>query len=173
MEFIETAIAGLFVIQPRVFEDNRGVFVKNFHEREFALRGLETGFRELFHSYSKKGVIRGMHFQHPPYDHAKMVYVTAGSVLDVIVDLRRGSPTYGQAVSSELSDENHRAIYMPRGCAHGFLSLTDGSCVNYLQTTMHEPLADSGIRYDSFGFNWGCEHPVLSARDLAFSPLTG
>jgi dTDP-4-dehydrorhamnose 3,5-epimerase len=168
MDFIETAIPGLFIIKPRVFEDSRGVFVKNFQAAKFESRGLESGFRELFYSYSRKGVIRGMHFQKPPHDHAKLVYVTAGAVRDVIVDLRRGSPAYGQAVSAELSAVNHQAVYIPRGCAHGFLSLEDGSCVNYLQTTEHEPSADSGIRYDSFGFDWECAAPVLSDRDRAF-----
>jgi dTDP-4-dehydrorhamnose 3,5-epimerase len=171
MDFIETAIPSLLIIKPRIFEDRRGVFVKNFQAVEFETCGLESGFRELFYSYSRKGVIRGMHFQKPPHDHAKLVYVTVGAVRDVIVDLRCGSTAYGQAVSVELSAANHQTLYIPRGCAHGFLSLEEGSCVNYLQTTVHEPSADSGVRYDSFGFDWECSQPVLSERDLAFPSL--
>lgn len=106
-----------------------------------------------------------MHFQMPPHDHAKIVYVTNGSIIDVILDIRNGSPTFGKYFECELSATNGLIIYIPIGCAHGFLSLEDASCVIYSHSTTYMPDSDSGIHYDSFGFNWGINKPIISDRD--------
>ncbi len=147
--------------------DERGGFTKTFHKASFEEHGLETDFQESFFSYNQEGVIRGMHFQKPPHDHAKLVYSTRGRILDVVVDLRKESPTFGRHLSIEISDKNHKGVYMPKGVAHGFCCLTDATMV-YLTSTMHNPDSDSGIRYDSFGMNWPIDNPVMSERDKSF-----
>lgn len=164
-------IPEVYLIHPKCFEDMRGTFIKTFHQDTFKEKNIESNFKESFYSYSKKNVIRGMHFQNPPHDHAKLVYVTQGAVLDVVVDLRRGSPVYGKFFSAELSSENHQLIYMPKGCAHGYLSTKDNSCVIYMHTTIHAPSADGGIHFESFGFDWGVGNPIVSDRDRSFRPL--
>ena len=172
MKFIQTLIPGAYLIHPKFFKDKRGVFIKTFHIDTFKEQNIECDFKESFYSYSKKNVIRGMHFQNPPHDHAKLVYVSQGAVLDVLVDLRKGSPAYGKFFSAELSSENHQLIYIPQGCAHGYLSTKDNSCVIYMHTTVHVPGADTGIHFESFGFNWGVENPILSDRDKSFKHLS-
>ncbi len=168
MKIVATALAGVFVIQTDPRHDERGMFVKVFHQGIFLDHRLTTNFQESYYSTSKKDVVRGMHFQTPPADHAKLVYVTHGAILDVILDIRKGSPSFGQFISVELSDQNYHAIYVPSGFAHGFLSLQDDSCVTYMQTSMYAPEYDAGIRFDSFGMQWGVEQPILSPRDHAF-----
>ena len=165
-------ISGLFLIKPKKFEDERGKFVKTFHLDTLKKNGLNGDFVESYYSISKKNVLRGMHFQTPPYDHEKLVYVPYGSVLDVIVDIRKGSPTYGVCVSQVLSASNGQIFYIPKGCAHGFLSLEDNSNVTYMQTTMHAPNNDGGINYDSFGFNWNADDAIISERDQALPNLS-
>lgn len=171
MLFFQTLIPGAYLIQPKLFKDKRGAFIKTFHLDTFKEHNIECDFKESFYSYSKKDVIRGMHFQRPPHDHAKLVYVTQGAVLDVIVDLRKGSPTYGKFFSAELSSENHQLIYMPKGCAHGYLSKKDNSYVIYMHTLVYDQSADTGIHFESFGFDWGVERPIVSDRDKTFKPL--
>ncbi|WP_040726089.1 dTDP-4-dehydrorhamnose 3,5-epimerase [Thiomicrorhabdus sp. Kp2] len=173
MEIKETNLDGVFEIENKVFEDIRGKFVKTFHEDVFQSHGLERDFKESFYSTSKKGVLRGMHFQLPPHDHAKLVYVADGEILDVVVDIRKESPTFGQHFSTRLSSENAKSLYMGKGYAHGFLTLTDSATVIYLTTTLHQPDYDSGIRWDSFGFEWPSftEDLIISNRDQSFSRL--
>lgn len=171
MEISPTKLEGVFVIETKQFQDHRGIFVKSFHKDSFKNLNLETDFQESFYSLSKKDVIRGMHFHLPPKDHAKLIYVTHGSVMDVVLDLRKDSSTYGEHITLELSQANHKMIYIPVGCAHGFLSLEDGTCTVYLQTGMHSPEHDTGIRFDSFGVEWGIKDPILSDRDKAFKTL--
>jgi len=172
MHFIETDIHGVCVIEQSVHEDFRGSFVKTFHEEVFKEQGLETHFRESYHSESKIGVIRGMHFQVPPYDHAKVATVITGKVIDVVLDIRRNSPTFGKYVVIELSRGNRRSIYIPRGCAHGFLAEEENTIVFYNTTTVYNAGADKGIRWDSFGYKWPLAAPILSARDRSFPPLS-
>lgn len=112
-----------------------------------------------------------MHFQTPPADHAKYVCCLVGAVRDVILDLRKDSPTYGQHYAVELSSENRLGFYIPTGFAHGFLSLTDGALMLYKTTTVHTPASDAGLRWDSFGYDWGVTNPIVSARDSAFPAL--
>lgn len=171
MDFQQTDIEGLFLIKPFVFEDERGTFVKTFHEEEFKKQGLEADFKESFYSESVKGVVRGMHFQLPPHDHAKLVFSTSGKVLDVVVDLRRSSKTFGKYQSFELSSENKNMLYIPRGLAHGFCAVSDKATLFYFTTSVHNKEHDAGIRFDSFGFDWPVTQPVLSPRDLNFPEL--
>lgn len=171
MKVLKTNLEGLFLIQSNVFKDQRGIFVKTFHKEIFKENGLETDFRESFFSISKKNVIRGMHFQLPPDEHVKLVYCVYGKVLDVVVDIRNNSPTYGESFSVELTEDNGNILYIPKGFAHGFKSLMDNSVVVYMTTKEYSPENDTGIRWDSFGFNWQVDNPVLSERDKKFLPL--
>lgn len=166
MRITPTPLDGVFEIENRVFEDHRGMFIKTFHEVVFKEAGLETEFKESFYSVSKKGVLRGMHFQLPPHDHAKLVYVTSGEILDVAVDIRKESLTFGQYFSTKLSADNGKSLYMAKGFAHGFLTLSESATVVYMTTTVHTPESDAGIRWDSFGFDWGdIDLPLVSERD--------
>lgn len=153
------------------FTDERGVFVKTFHDTTLKQAGIDFVLRESYFSLSKKDVIRGMHFQTPPHHHAKIVYCPQGAILDVIVDLRKDSPTYGQSYAHELSAENHKAYYIPEGFAHGFKSLTDDAITYYLVSSEYSQPNDTGIRYDSIGFDWGIDKPVISQRDLSFPAM--
>ena len=123
--------------------------------------------REEFFSTSAKDVLRGMHFQIPPHAHQKLIYCVNGKVLDVLLDLRQCSPTYGRSISLELSAANRHVLYIPVGFAHGFLSMEDQSCLVYKTDAVHAPLHDAGIRWDSFGFAWPSDAPLISGRDLA------
>jgi dTDP-4-dehydrorhamnose 3,5-epimerase len=165
------AIPEVQLIQQPRFNDHRGSFIKTFHHSSLQAFGIDFELRESFYSTSAQHVIRGMHFQVPPMDHAKIVFCTDGAILDVAVDLRKQSPTYGQYVTAELSADNHRALYIPKGFAHGFLSLTGSSTAFYLVSSEHSPEHDRGILFNSFGLDWQVANPILSARDLAFPSL--
>lgn len=171
MRIEDTFISGLKFIHLKDFKDQRGSFIKVFNEEFFKENGLETNFKESYYSISAKNVIRGMHFQVPPAEHTKLVYLNSGGILDVVLDLRKASETYGKFFSIELTVSNPVLIYIPIGCAHGFLSLEDNSMVTYLQTTCYHPSSDSGIRYDSFGFKWPSNAVIVSQRDKAFNAL--
>jgi dTDP-4-dehydrorhamnose 3,5-epimerase len=169
--FRETNIKGVFEIEMFHAGDERGMFVKPYHKATLEKLGLVSEFQESFYSTNQSGVIRGMHFQHPPHDHAKLVYCSSGKLIDVILDLRVGSPTYGQFATIELSGEKYNAVYMPSGMAHGFAVLEDNTCMVYLTSTMHAPSADDGVRIDSFGYDWPIKKPITSERDNQFSTL--
>lgn len=168
MHIEETFIQGLKVVKLNQFKDQRGSFIKVFNFDFFTENGLTTDFKESYYSISAKNVIRGMHFQTPPADHTKLVYLNSGRILDVVLDIRKDSPTYGHHFSVELNAENPLMLYIPSGCAHGFLSLEEHSMVTYLQTSCYNQACDSGIRFDSFGMNWGITDPILSDRDGMF-----
>lgn len=171
MKIIPTLFEGLFVLETIHFQDNRGGFQKLFNYDSFNEHGLDTNFKEFYYSISQKNVIRGMHFQLPPYDHTKLVYVSKGRIKDVVVDIRSKSGTYGQYFSMELDDKNTRYLYIPKGFAHGFLSLEDSSIVNYAQTSCYNKEADCGIAHDSINLDWGIINPIVSGRDLTFGRL--
>jgi len=171
MKIIDTPIQGLKILEPRIFEDSRGKFIKTFTNDFFQTQGLNIDIQETYYSISHKDVIRGMHFQTPPFDHIKIVYVPYGKIIDVVLDLRKNSPSYGDFFSIEISDTNGKILIIPKGLAHGFKSLGDNTNVTYMQTTCYAPNNDNGIRYDSFGFDWDCEKPKLSDRDLSFQSL--
>lgn len=171
MKLEKTSLEGVFIIEHDVHKDLRGEFVKTFQEKKFAEIGLDVDFSEAYYTYSKKNVIRGMHFQEAPYEHAKLVSVIDGAVTDVVLDLRRWSPTLDQHVAIELSGVNRKSVYIPRGCAHGFRVLREFAIVYYLVTSEHAPLHDKGIRFDSIGYDWQVQDPILSERDLLFPKL--
>lgn len=151
--------------------DSRGTFVKTFHETSLKQAGVEFTLRESYFSLSKKDVIRGMHFQLPPHQHAKIVFCQQGAILDVIVDLRKDSPTFRQHFATELSAANNKAYYIPEGFAHGFKSLTDDTITYYLVSSVYSQPHDTGVRYDTLGFDWDVKAPILSARDMSFVGL--
>lgn len=151
-------------------EDDRGGFVKLFERSTFAAAGLDPDVAEAFCSTSRRGVVRGLHFQLPPADHAKTVTVLSGRVLDVVVDLRTDSPTYGRHARFDL-DEAGAGVHIPVGCAHGFQALTDEATMVYLVSTEHSPEHDTGVRWDSAGIEWPLPPTVISDRDRALPPL--
>lgn len=153
------------------FADNRGIFVKTFHETTLAEAGIHFTLKESYFSLSHKNVIRGMHFQLSPHQHSKIVFCPKGAILDVIVDLRKDSPTFGQFHAEELSENNHLAYYIPEGFAHGFKALTDDAMTYYLVSSEYHKQSDTGIRWDSFGFDWHCDNPIISDRDKSFATL--
>lgn len=170
-ELVATGLPGCFEIRPRMFDDDRGRFVKVFRRDVFAAAGLATDFAEEFYSVSRRGVIRGLHFQLPPMDHAKLVYCVAGRVQDAVVDLRVGSPTHGGHGVVELSADAGNMLYIPRGLAHGFCALSETAILVYKVTSVYSPEHDAGIRWDSAGIPWAVDVPILSARDYRHPKL--
>ena len=139
--------------------------MKTFNADFYAEQGLPTQWREEYYSYSKKGVIRGMHFQTPPHDHEKLVYCMQGSVLDVVLDLRSASPTFGDHCAFELDGSQGQGLMITKGIAHGFLAMTDDVLMLYKVTSVYSSDNDRGIRWDSFGFDWTVNEPIVSTRD--------
>lgn len=172
MKLIKTPFSGLFVLDTVNIKDDRGSFQKLFNLEFFRGNSLETKFDEIYYSVNKRGVIRGMHFQTPPFEHVKLVYVSHGRIIDVVVDIRKNSPTYGSHFKIELNGESGKYLYIPKGFAHGFASLAEGTIVNYAQSSCHAPSHDSGIMYDSCGIEWPFDNPIVSGRDLSFEMLT-
>lgn len=168
MEFVQDLLPGVQVVRLGRFDDPRGSFVKTYSRTRFEAAGLPFDVREEFYSFSRKDVIRGMHFQMPPHDHAKLVYCAQGAVLDVLIDLRCG-PGYGKVASIVLHEDEPMALAIPSGVAHGFKSLRDASMMVYKTSTEHAPSHDAGIRWDSIEFEWDIQAPVVSARDSAHS----
>ncbi len=167
----ESILNGAYIITLPAFYDDRGSFVKTFHDTTLKEHGINFQLKESYFSFSKKDVIRGMHFQLPPHHHAKVVFCPHGAIEDVIVDLRRDSPTYGQYAATVLSAENHKAYYIPKGFAHGFKSLTDDAITYYLVSSEYSKEHDTGVLYNSFGHVWNVENPIISERDLSFPEL--
>lgn len=172
-EFQPTKIPGLTIIKPRLAEDERGRFVKILHKSVFVAHGMSTDFSESYYSISRKHVLRGMHFQNPPYECDKLVHVVNGSVIDIVLDLKIGSPSYADFNAMEIDGESRQSLYIPAGCAHGFMCLSDHATLLYYVTKEHAPHHDTGIRWDSFGFDWGARNLIISARDEALPPLVG
>lgn len=167
-----TRIPGLHLMQLNLLSDARGSFTKVFHQPTLQSAGLNFDLQESYFSVSQQGVLRGMHFQLPPHQHTKIVYCAQGRIIDVVLDLRRESPTFGQYFSVELSAAEPRALFIPEGLAHGFLSLEAQTITCYLQSSPYSPSHDAGIRYDSFGMHWPEHRPILSERDAAFPEFT-
>jgi dTDP-4-dehydrorhamnose 3,5-epimerase len=168
MSFRETGITGCYEITPKRLDDERGLFVKTFHHDLFKEHGLNTDWREEYFSVSRRRVLRGLHFQLPPHDHDKLVYCTAGTVLDAAVDLRKGSPGYGSHLLLELSAEKGNMLYLPRGLAHGFYVLSDRATMLYKVSSVYAPEYDAGIAWNSLGIAWPDPDPILSRRDSSF-----
>lgn len=172
MEFAHTGVAGVFIVQPDVFSDERGAFALAWMPQEFAERGLETRIAQASSALTReRGSIRGLHFQTPPFEEAKVVRVTAGAVFDVAVDLRPSSPTYLKWVGCELSAQNRRIMYVPPGCAHGYQTLTDDAEVFYFVSAKYAPLNQGGVRWNdpAFGIEWPLGAPTrINERDATY-----
>lgn len=171
MEIIDTELDGLKLVKDFKAEDQRGVFTKLYNEALFDVLGLDFEIKEQYYSISNKDVIRGMHFQTPPFDHHKLVHVIRGSVLDVVVDLRKDSLTYRKAKSFLLKSGEPYSLYIPKGVAHGFRSLEDNTIMLYNVSSIYSKNNDSGIRWDSIDFDWGIMDPIVSQRDNSFEAL--
>lgn len=171
MRIVPTQLQGCFDVLPVVHRDARGSFVKTLHAPSFEEAGLESGFVEEYHSRSLRGVIRGLHLQLPPHEHAKLVSCVEGEIFDVAVDLRVGSPTEGEVLTRRLDADDAAALYLPPGLAHGFQALSDEAIVVYRVTSVHAPDHDAGIRWDSAGVDWPLDEAELSERDRALPAL--
>jgi len=170
MEVIKTAIEGVVIIEPKVFKDARGYFFESFSQREFEEKVRPINFVQDNESMSSYGVMRGLHFQSPPYTQSKLVRCVKGKVLDVAVDIRKGSPTFGQHVAVELSEDNHRQFFVPRGFAHGFAVLSETAVFQYKCDNFYAPQADGGIsiKDESLSIDWQIpmEQAILSEKDI-------
>jgi dTDP-4-dehydrorhamnose 3,5-epimerase len=169
MKITKTEIDGLVIIEPQVFGDNRGWFMETWTKEKFEREGINIDFVQDNQSYSAvKGTLRGLHFQTDPRSQTKLLRCTRGEILDVAVDLRRGSPTYKKWVSVKLTAENKKQFLMPKGMAHGFVTLTDDVEVQYKVDDYYAPECDRSVRFDDpeIGVDWGVKDPVLSQKDL-------
>ena len=175
MEILETVLEGVLIIEPRVFKDARGYFFESFSQREFDEKVRPIRFVQDNESMSTYGVVRGLHYQRMPYTQSKLVRCVKGRVLDVAVDIRRGSPTFGQHVAVELSEENHRQLFIPRGFAHGFSVLSDVAVFQYKCDNVDHPEADAGIQLmdEALGIDWRIpiEQAILSEKDIHHAKL--
>ncbi len=171
MNVVQTEIPGVVIIEPRVFEDARGYFFESFSQRDFDSQVREVRFVQDNESKSSYGVLRGLHFQKPPHAQSKLVRVVKGAVLDVAVDIRKGSPTFGKHVAVELSAENHRQFFIPRGFAHGFVVLTDEVIFQYKCDNFYAPESEGAVAWDDpdLGIDWKVpsDRMLLSAKDGA------
>lgn len=175
MEIIKTGIEGLLILEPRIFQDARGYFFESFSQREFEEKVGPVHFVQDNESMSTYGVMRGLHFQRPPYTQSKLVRCVRGAVLDVAVDIRQGSPTYGQHVAVELTAENHRQFFIPKGFAHGFAVLSPTAVFQYKCDEFYHPEADAGISIldESLGIDWRIptDKAILSDKDTRHGTL--
>ncbi|HJC26303.1 MAG TPA: dTDP-4-dehydrorhamnose 3,5-epimerase [Candidatus Alistipes stercoravium] len=175
MKVLKTPLEGVVIIEPRLFEDSRGYFFESFSQRDFDAQVAPVRFVQDNESRSCYGVVRGLHFQRPPFAQAKLVRCVRGAVLDVAVDIRRGSPTFGQHVAVELTEENHRQLFIPRGFAHGFSVLSDVALFQYKCDNPYAPQSEGAIAWDdlALGIDWRIPAPriLLSAKDAAHPRL--
>ncbi len=169
LSYKRLAIPDLLLIEPKIFSDERGFFVEKYKESDFEALGIPA-FKQDNYSYSKQGVIRGLHYQLPPYEQGKLVSVVNGKVWDVAVDIRESSKTFGQWVGVELSEENNLSFYIPPGFAHGFSVLSPEASFLYKCTNEYHPLSERGLCFDDkeVGVDWKVEKPVVSSRDLTW-----
>lgn len=167
MNFKELDIPGVFLITNFYTNDSRGIFVKPF---SINMNSIKIDIKETYYSISHKGVVRGMHFQIPPMEHSKLIYVTSGEIVDVILDLRENSVTYNSHLAIKIN-AHKCAIFLPPGIAHGFISKKNNTTVVYNQSTTYSKNHDHGILWNSFGYDWGENNPIISKRDNNFPPL--
>lgn len=174
MEFTRCKIEGLVIIDPKVFGDARGYFFESYNVEHFAAAGLNMTFVQDNQSFSGKGILRGLHFQAPPHDQGKLLRVVQGSIFDVAVDIRKGSPTYGKYESVVLSAENKRMFYIPEGFAHGFYTLEPDTLVQYKCTDVYHPQSEGGLMWNDpdLGIEWPLDgEPLLSEKDKRYVPF--
>ncbi len=174
MEIIESELKGLFVFKPKVFEDERGYFFESYNQTLFKQAGLNLNFVQDNQSLSQKGVLRGLHFQNPPHAQGKLVRVITGAVLDVAVDIRKNSPTYGKWFSLELTEKNKWMMYIPEGFAHGFATLQDNTIFSYKCTNFYNKAAEDCLLWNDkdLNINWNLSKPLLSEKDLQGKTFT-
>jgi dTDP-4-dehydrorhamnose 3,5-epimerase len=168
MNIIETKLSGLLLIEPNVFEDSRGYFLESYNIETFKNVGIEVNFIQDNQSLSCKGTLRGLHFQNPPYAQVKLVRAVTGSIIDVAVDIRKGSKTYGQYYSVNLTNENKKMLYIPEGFAHGFLTLEDNTIVQYKCSNLYDKESEGGIIWNDpdIGIDWQLTiEPIISEKD--------
>lgn len=166
-EMHSTELDGCFRIKPNKKNDERGFFIKTFKKSMF-YQNLDVSWDEQYYTYSKPGVLRGLHFQTPPYHHSKLIHVIEGSIFDVVVDLRANSSTYGRAIFFELSSSHPEMVFIQSGFAHGFCTLDKPAIVCYNVTSIYNPKYDTGIKWNSIDLEWPINDPIISARDLNF-----
>ena len=168
MNITKTDIEGLIIIEPQIFKDSRGSFFESWNAKKFKQLGINEDFVQDNQSVSSKGVLRGLHFQNPPYAQAKLVRVIKGSVLDVAVDLRKNSPTYGKHVSVILSEQNNKSFFIPKGFAHGFLSLEDNTVFNYKCSDYYNKESEGSLLWndEDLKIDWQIDNPLVSKKDL-------
>jgi dTDP-4-dehydrorhamnose 3,5-epimerase len=168
MDIIKPEIEGLLILTPRVFEDDRGAFMESFNKQKFdEAVGRKVNFVQDNQSVSKKGVLRGLHFQSPPYTQGKLVRVIKGSVIDIAVDIRKNSPTYGDYVAVELSAKNNDQFWIPEGFAHGFVALEDETMFLYKCTNYYAPQSEGTLLWNdpTLNIDWGISNPIISEKD--------
>ncbi len=173
MQIEKTILEGVLIITPKVFQDNRGYFYESFSNKDWEEAGLDNNFVQDNQSLSGKGILRGLHFQAPPFAQGKLVRVIKGSVLDVAVDIRKDSPTYGKHVAMELSETNFKMLWIPAGFAHGFLTLEDNTIFAYKCTDTYNKESEGGLMWNDpeINIDWGIENPILSSKDKDYLPL--
>ncbi len=174
MQVIPTEFEGLYIIQPKCFEDERGYFFESYNENEFKKAGLHLNFVQDNQSLSQKGVLRGLHFQNPPFAQGKLVRVIKGAVLDIVVDIRKKSPTFGKHFALELNEQNKTMLYIPEGFAHGFLTLQDNTIFFYKCTNFYNKASEDCILWNDPALNidWGVSNPLVSEKDSLAKPLS-
>jgi dTDP-4-dehydrorhamnose 3,5-epimerase len=176
MTFTATAIEGAFLVEAARFDDERGYFARTFSVAEFEARGLDAQVVQRSVSYNRRrGTLRGMHFQAAPHAETKLVSCIRGEIFDVIIDLRPASPSHRRWIGATLTADNGQALYIPKGCAHGFITLTDDAVVDYQISTPYRPEAAGGVRYDdpAFGVTWPIEPTVINERDRSWPDYQG
>lgn len=173
MEVTETELKGLFVLKPKVFEDERGYFFESYSKKLFKEAGIDIDFVQDNQSLSQKGVLRGMHFQNPPHAQGKLVRVITGAVLDVVVDIRKDSKTFGKWYGLELTEKNKWMMYVPPGFAHGFLTLENNTVFSYKCTNFYNKASEDCLLWNDkdININWNFDKPLLSAKDLEGKPF--
>jgi len=173
MNIFHTSLEGVLLIEPNVFEDQRGFFLETYHQRKYQEAGISQPFVQDNHSHSVRGVLRGLHYQlqHP---QGKLIWVAQGAIFDVAVDIRQGSPTFGQWLGIHLTSENHRQIFIPEGFAHGFCVLSEQADVIYKCTALYAPDDEYGLRWDDpkLAIRWPVQKPILSAKDAQLPTLS-
>lgn len=174
MNIITTPFEGLLIIEPKIYNDTRGYFFESYNSNDYKSKGINCDFVQDNQSLSHKNVLRGLHFQNPPYAQDKLVRVINGSVLDIVVDIRKNSPTYGQHFKIELSGSNNLALFVPKGFAHGFICLEDNTLFYYKCSALYNREAESGLRWNDpvLNIDWGIQNPTLSDKDLVYDSFT-
>lgn len=169
MRVVATPLAGVVVVEPRVFGDARGFFCETYHADRYRAAGIDAAFVQDNVSRSRRGTLRGLHFQAPPHAQAKLVSVLDGAVFDVVVDLRAGSPTYGRWVGADLTAENMRQLYVPEGFAHGFVVTSESALFSYKCSGAYAPASEGSVRWDdpALAIDWPVAVPILSEKDAA------